>query len=256
MSANKRISLALRLLAALGTVTLTVLVSMAAYSLAGKLEVEKESDRHSFETAEPEKDLPLVPVEIFAASDKNSSITGLVVSCLDTSKNEMIFLRIPAETTFEMSVGLYVELSAGNPKLPKIVSISGIISYYDSEDKAPAYEALRRICGEFLPKEPDFYTILDTKTFNGLFDTRSSAGFGAGTTLSSYKKRNSTMPLLKSLSSDYATNCPEETRLAYLESLDNLTESDVLFMECPGISTNSGFVIDKERLAEMMQSFS
>ena len=54
MSANKRVNLALRLLAALGTVTLTVLVSMAAYSLAGRLEVEKESDRHSFETAEPE----------------------------------------------------------------------------------------------------------------------------------------------------------------------------------------------------------
>ncbi len=253
MSANKRINPILRLLAALGTVSLTVLVSMAAYSLAGRLEVERESDRHSFETAAFENEYPLSPVEVFAAADKNNTLTGIVISFLDTSENEMIFLRVPVNTTFEMSVGLYVELSSDNPRLPKIVNMSGIINYYDGEDKSPAYEALRRICGEFLPKEPDFCTILNPKTFNGLFDIRSTEGFSAGSTLMSYKNRLSTMPLLIDLSANFATNCPEETRLAYLESLDALSESDVLFMECPGISTNSGFVVDKERLAEMIK---
>lgn len=104
---------------------------------------------------------------IYSYDKKSGKIEAMVLELFDAGTKNMTYLTIPPQTQITISGKTYKELLEKSSKLPQVVTMSEINSYFSGD---VAYEYGIMILQEELKADIGYFTAMSTDVFNTCFE--------------------------------------------------------------------------------------
>ncbi len=190
---------------------------------------------------------------IFEFDDENKKTGHVLVEVLSPKGERLSYIAFPEDARYFMTGALYEELSSELITVPQMITFSELYEYYG---KKTAFAAGAKIVAEMCGAASAYYTVADTEVFSELFDVKD--GYGAASV--SLKKYPSdlraegvkTLDFVTTMVGKVKTSWSLADRLVYLELLEGLDDSDILFFDVSGETTSGGTLIDTDKLKSII----
>ena len=175
---------------------------------------------------------------------------------MNTYNSRLDYIRIDTDVMYTMSSSLYSSLTPENTTLPQTVTFSQLYRYYENDH---AYDAGRRMIGELLSMNIDYYCALPESDFERVFKIRQDeneaiVGFAADgeQVRNGYGTEGSTEGFIGRILENSVTNLSFSQRLGYLDIYDSLEAGDISFTNAPIRENNESCWLDTEAMAGML----
>ena len=199
------------------------------------------------------------PTEIIYDVDpETGKIEQIILSILNTYTSKLDYIRIDTDVMYTMSSSLYSSLTPRNTTLPQTVTFSQLYRYYDNN---LAYDAGRRMIGELLNMNIDYYCALPEQDFDMIFAIRQEQD-GNETTVrfandgeqvkNGYGTEGSAEGFIGRILENAVTNLGFTQRLGYLDIYDSLEAGDISFTNAPVCENNESCWLDTDAMAGML----
>ncbi len=197
------------------------------------------------------------PIEVIYDVDfETGRIEQILISILNTYSSKLDFIRIDTNVMYTMSASLYSALTPENTTLPQTVTFSELYRYYGNDH---AFDAGRRIIGELLSVNTDYYCALPERDFDRVFSIRSwddetVIRFAAdgSQVKEDYGTEGSVRGFIGDILENAVTNCSIESRNGYVELFDSLEDSDISFTDAPVYENNESCWLDTGAMAGIL----
>ena len=172
---------------------------------------------------------------IYSYDKKSGKIDAMVLELFDAGTKNMTYVTIPASTQITISAKTYNDLLKKSSKLPQVITMSEISSYFQGDVK---YEYGILILQEELKADIGYFTAMTSDEFNKCFEWENGKK----------KKLCPTKQLL-----DEAAKCSDESDMNDLiESKWDSLISDVTLSQKQQ-TFNKKFKLDKTKTAKMIE---
>lgn len=192
----------------------------------------------------------------YVFNDENKQIEHILLELLNCETDKMQYITIPTSTKLTLSNTLFQTMKETYVSVPQIMKLSMLYQYFENQD---AFTYGMDIMQEAFGVHIDYYTIIDVKDYNELFET-SKEGFEViKDEYLAYLDQTVTLKNMKEqmlkFYSIQKTNYEIEKRLSYLETYESLKASDITFEMLQGVQKNEAFIPDFENIKRLILEF-
>ena len=175
---------------------------------------------------------------IYSYDKKSGKIDAMVLELFDAGTKNMTYVTIPASTQITISAKTYNDLLKKSSKLPQVITMSEISSYFEGDVK---YEYGILILQEELKADIGYFTAMTSDEFNKCFEWENGKK----------KKLCPTKQLL-----DEAAKCSDESDMNDLiesKELKQVNREYIHTYRVKGQTFNKKFKLDKTKTAKMIE---
>jgi hypothetical protein len=223
---------------------------------------------------------------IYCYDKEDYRISRLLLEVFNCQRKELAYITIPLDTKLTMSDTLYRKLVIIKPEIPQIIKFTSLTKYLD-EKTIFDYGVL--MAENLLGTDISYYTVIPEDLFTEIFEEKtvpkgtsiadlltedgipSATVTGAvgeeeiqsGPTLVFTKQyiekitgldtQAKLQTYLEELYPEFISNLPLQDKINYVESYNELATEKVSFLRLAGEERNSGFEVDKLKVALQLQ---
>lgn len=192
----------------------------------------------------------------YIIDDDSKQVEYILLELLNCKTKKIQYITIPTSTKITLSNTLFQTMKETYVSLPQIMKMSMLYQYFENED---AFTYGIEIFQEAFGVHIDYYTIIDAKKYNEIFETNKEGVEVLKDEWLAYLDQNVTRKNMKELMLEFysiqKTNFDIEQRLSYLETYESLTSSDITFDILQGEQKNEGFLPDLENIKRAILEF-
>lgn len=192
---------------------------------------------------------------IYSYDEKTGKIKALVLELFDKTTKNLDYFTIPANTQVTISGDVYAELAKENTKVPQVVKMSEVTSYFEGD---VAYEYGIMILQCALPVDIGYFTALPEAKFNECFAKKSKLNpvYAPSKEMLEKAKACSTSSDMEDLMEEMWDTLISDITLSqkqnYAEALVYVKQEYIRANGVYGEKTSDGFTIDETRSRRMI----
>lgn len=193
---------------------------------------------------------------IYSYDKKSGKIDAMVLELFDAGTKNMTYLTIPANTQITISGKTYKELLEKSTKLPQVVTMSEINSYFSGD---VAYEYGILILQEELKADIGYFTAMSTEVFASCFEKESGKKLIYRPKASLLKEAGKCRTeeemddLIESRWDQLISNITLSQKQHYAKELKDVNQERIRTYRIYGTKTGDVFKIDKDKSKEFIE---